>query len=119
MSTYLTIDRGDDETLDILVTNGATGAVVNLTGATLKWMTKRRRNDADVDALITKAIGTGITVTNAVGGVAEVAITAANTNAITPGAYYWELQSVDAGSKTHTLAGGRIVIMPDLIRSTP
>ncbi len=116
--TYLTITRSDDETLDIVVTNQDTGAVVNLTGATLKWMAKRRRTDADVDALITKAIGTGVTVTNAVGGVAEVAIAAADTNAITPGAYYWELQSVDAASKTHTLAGGRIVILPDLIRST-
>ncbi len=116
--SYLTITRSDDETLDVLVTNEDTGAVVNLTSATLKWMAKRRRNDADVDALITKAIGTGVTVTNAVGGVAEVAIAAADTDAITPGAYYWELQSVDAASKTHTLAGGRIVILPDLIRST-
>lgn len=120
MSTYLTIERGDDETLDITVTNQDTGAVVDLTGATLKWMTKRRRNDADVDALITAEIGTGITVTNAAGGVAEVAIAAANTNALTPGAYYWELQSVDAAGKVHTLVrDGRIVIMPDLIRSTP
>ncbi len=117
--TYLTIVRSDDETLDILVTDQDTGAAINLTGATLKWMAKRRRNDADVDALISKAIGTGITVTNAAGGVAEVAITAANTNAIVPGAYYWELQSVDAAAKTHTLAGGRIVILPDLIRSAP
>ncbi len=116
--SYLTIVRSDDETLDILVTDEDTGAAVDLTSADITWMAKRRRNDADVDALITKAIGSGVTVTSAVGGVAEVAIAAADTDAITPGAYYWELQSVDAAGKTHTLAGGRIVILPDLIRST-
>ena len=115
--SYLTITRGDDETLDIVVTDQATGTVVDLTGAALKWMAKRRPNDADADALITATIGVGVTVTSAVGGVAEVAIAAADTDGITPGAYWWELQSVDATSKVHTLSGGRLAILSDLIRT--
>lgn len=116
--SYLTIVRGDDETLDILVTDQDTGDPVDLASAELTWMTKRRRNDVDADALIVKTIGAGITVTNEPGGAAEVVITSADTDAIVPGAYWWELQSVDATNRVATLAGGRIVILPDLIRTT-
>ena len=53
MST-LTVDRGDDETLNILVKDRDTEEPVDLTGMTLWFYVKRRVNDADVLSVIRK-----------------------------------------------------------------
>lgn len=117
--SYLEVTRGDDEALDIVVTNKDTGALVDLTGSALKFLVKRYRADADVDALITKSVGSGIAISNQTTdkGKAVVTIAAANTGTGPTGAFWWELQAVDATSKVATLADGRFVIRADLIRT--
>lgn len=117
--TYLLVTRGDDEILDILTTDKDTGALVDLSGAQLTFMAKRRRTDADADALITKTVGTGIAISNQVTdkGEAVVTINAGDTDAKPAGAFWWELQSKDGGNHVATLASGRFVILADLIRT--
>ena len=114
--TYLSIPRGDDGILDVVVTDRDTGDPIDLTGAELTFMVKRDRRDADADAILAKTVGSGITVAAPTTGIAVVAIDAADTDAATPGACWWELQSVDVTSKVHTLASGRFVITADLVR---
>jgi hypothetical protein len=119
--TDLAITRGDNETLTILVTDPDNNDTpINLTGATLTWMVKRRPTDDDDDAILTKATGSGITLANQTTdtGEATIAIDDTDTDALAPGTFYWELQSVDSATKVYTLAGGRIRIAADLIRET-
>lgn len=114
--TYLSITRGDDGILDVVVTDRDTGDPIDLTGAELTFMVKRDRRDDDDDAILTKTVGSGITVSAPATGVAVVAIDAADTDEETPAACWWELQSVDVTSKVHTLAAGRFAITADLVR---
>lgn len=116
---YLSVTRGDDEILDIVVTDEDTGAPVDLTGAALHFMVKARPRDDDADALIDLELGSGVTVTNAVGGLATVDIAAADTDDLAPGAFWWELQAQDATNRVITLAGGRFAIVADIVRSVP
>jgi hypothetical protein len=121
MST-LTISRGDDRILDILVTDEITGLPVDLTGMTLWFYVKRAVNDADALALIAKDTEVspgGITidpdqVTNT--GEATVTIDAIDTDGLA-GTYKWGLQGRDALDKTITLAKGNFVVEADLVRA--
>lgn len=117
----LEIKRGDDETVTVLVTDpDAADAPVDLTGATLTFMVKRRPVDPDLDALLTKTTADGITLSDQTAntGEATIEIDAADTDELARGLFYWELQSVDATDKVKTLAGGRFEIKADLIRES-
>lgn len=121
MST-LTISRGDDRILDILVTDEITGLPVDLTGMTLWFYVKRTVNDADALALIRKDTEIdpgGVTIdpdqtTNT--GMAIVELDAADTDGLA-GTYRWGLQGRDSEEKTITLAKGNFVIEADLVRA--
>jgi hypothetical protein len=117
MNTHLEITRGDDETIAIAVTDQDTGAVVDLTGSTLRWMVKSLPGDADAAALLSKTNGAGITLTNASQGLATIAVAATDTAALAAGMYWWELQGRLAGLIS-TLASGRIKLRADLVRAT-
>lgn len=69
-----TLRAGCGATIIVTVTQG--GAAVNLTGATIKYV-------ASLTTPISKAIGSGITVTNEAGGVFQIAFTEANTSGVT------------------------------------
>jgi hypothetical protein len=119
--TDLEITRGDDETLAILVTDPDAEPAndpLDLTGAALTFMVKRRPTDDDDDALLTKVTPTEIAIdpdqtTNT--GQATIAITPDDTGDLASGNYYWELESL-LGGDVKTLASGRIRIAADLIR---
>lgn len=114
----LIITRGDDETLSIAVTDRDTGDAVDLTGATLRFMVKRRRSDGDDDALVDKSTGAGITIESpSTDGLATVTVEDSDTDDVEPGRAFWELQGILAG-EVKTLAAGRITIRRDLIRAT-
>lgn len=117
----LQLTRGDDETLDVVVTDPDDGnALVDLTGVALKWMIKRFHTDIDADALVSTSTPSGITIApdqTADRGEATIALGHAATDVLTPGLFYWELQSVSGGT-VKTLADGRIRITADLIRGT-
>lgn len=107
------IQQGDDETLSITVTN-PDGTPYNLTGLPLRFVAKRSLLLRDDQGEIVKTIGSGITVTNAAGGLAEVAIAGSDTRAINAPAFlYWDLQ-IKQGGKNYTLAKGRVPVLADV-----
>lgn len=104
---------GDDATLTIAVTD-ENDAIVNLTGATaLAWILKRSEHASAI--LVTKGLGTGVTVTNALGGIFTVDLDAADTDILTKGDYYHEAQIIDVGGKKSTLLIGIVAIKHDAI----
>lgn len=116
----LTVTRGNDRILDVLVVDEITELPVDLTGMTLWFYVKRTVNDADALALITKdSDGNGLTiapdqVTDT--GVAEVEIDADDTNLIV-GTFRWGMQARDAVGKTKELAKGSFVVEADVVRA--
>lgn len=107
--SIISLYQGDDRSVAIDVST-------DITGAALTFLVKVRRLDADADAVITKTIGSGITVTNAGLGLATLTLDAADTEALSTDPFYrWELQAVDATNEVHTLAAGRFVLRDDLV----
>lgn len=109
----LTIRRGDSRVLDLTAITAA-GTPYLLTGVALTFTVKRGFEDADTDALIEKTIGSGIEVTNAAGGIAEISLTSADTAALRPGAWLvWDVQAVE-NDEVVTLATGSMRVLPDV-----
>lgn len=109
----LSMRRGDTLRIDHTVTQG--GAALNLTGKTLRFTAKRSHADGDAAAVFTKMIGSGITVTNAVGGLASTTISPADTSGLPALAQLlvWDLQLVD-GSNVYTVETGTLLVSPDV-----
>jgi hypothetical protein len=112
-----TMVAGDTKTIVFNVKDSG-GAALDLTGATIRWgLCAYAASGAIAEAaLLTKSVGSGITVTDAAGGVCQVALSAANTTA-TPrmsGRYYHELE-VTSGGVVSTVHRGLIEITPELL----
>ena len=92
-------------------------AAVDLTGTTMTFMVKRRRTDDDADALITKAVGTGVTLatpqSGATKGIAYIALDPTDTEDLS-GKYPWELAAEDSVGPIR-LAAGWFRVASDLI----
>lgn len=116
--------RGDDRDLTFTVVDEA-AAAVDITGATLTWVLANQ--DPKItgspaprgSALVTKTVGSGITITDAVAGEGTVSILPADTTGLkAPASYYYELQVVLSG-KTTTILFGNITLSRDLIVPGP
>jgi carbon monoxide dehydrogenase subunit G len=115
--TNLAMTRGDDRSL--VVTLSSAGAPVDLTGAAIRFTAKYRHSDLDADAVISKATGAGVTITDAVAGVVTVEIAAADTdNLVGDTTLVWDVQ-VTLNGKVRTLAGGKLRVAPDVSRTAP
>ena len=110
MAADLTMIQGDTLALDFAITD-ADGAAVDLTGATIRWQMARSVYAAPD---LSKAVGTGITVTSAPGGLFTVMLAPSDTADIT-GTFYFEVEIVDASGNVSTPRTGEIVISPGLI----
>lgn len=106
----------------LIATVAADGVAVDLTGIPLTFMVKRRIDDADADALITKTTAGGITAADqsapppgGTRGVAYIALDEADTGAL-DGRYYWELAADDPVGAV-TLAAGGFYVEADLIQA--
>ena len=120
MTIDLTIDQGDDETLDITVKK-PDGSPASLVGCKLWFYVKSSPGDTDAAALIRKSssINDGITMTNDTGGIAEIKIKHIDTSSLPASvlgrSLPWSLQVVDAAHEITTLAKGNLIINRDLI----
>lgn len=91
--------QGNDITLEFTVTD-EDGAALDITGATVKWSLKRAIGET---ADLTKQTGgSGITLTDADGGVFEVELTDTDTAALY-GEYVHEAVIIDALGKVRTV----------------
>lgn len=112
------ITRGDTRVYDLAFKDAA-GAALNITDASIWFTAKRSRSDADADAVFQLTIGAGITVTNAVGGLATAEVTPGHTDDITIWTLlYYDIQIKDSTGKTYTVEEGTIAVIPDTTQAT-
>jgi hypothetical protein len=116
----LTIRRGDDPILDLTLAT-ASGAA-DLTGVELWFTVKESEYDTDVNSVLQKTIGSGISIVDESGGVAEIHIEHTDTSNLR--ARYlgvplsWDVQLKDAIGDIQTVAAGTMTIEPDITHST-
>ena len=107
----LTMFRGNTMVFDFAVTLG--GNPVDLTGAGI-WFTAKTSPNAST-VVFQKAVGSGITVTDAASGAGMIELVPGDTHGL--GArtvrLYFDLEVEIAGA-VYTVAAGRLVVEPDL-----
>lgn len=114
----LTMYRGDSAVFN-LAAKQSDGSALNLTTGTLYFTVKSNSRQADVDALCQKSSGSGITVTDAAGGLFTVTLSPSDTvDAYAPSYMLWDVQYVTSGGNVYTLAGGALLIKADITRSS-
>lgn len=116
------IHRGDDRTITFTVVDDV-DAVVDITGASLAWvLSKQDPNFTTPEplgaALVTKSVGSGVTIVDGPSGTGEVALLSADTLARLPGDYYQELQ-IQLSGKTTTIMFGIIEVKKDIVAPGP
>lgn len=117
MSQRLTLYRGDSDTLIVTATD--TGEPYDLTDTTLRFTAKRRFEDDDSDAIIVKTLDDGITVTDALGGLAVITISPEDTADLPNDAVLlWDLQATQ-DETVRTLADGTLKVSRDVSRTAP
>lgn len=86
------IKKGNSVTLRVAAQDIDGNIITNLSTATVvKYMVKKNKTDADIDAEISKNLGSGITVDTPVTGTIEIILTSDDTD-IDIGNYYQALQ---------------------------
>lgn len=106
--------KGDTRTVTVTVTDDDDQAV-NLTGATVKWAVANTPTSA---TLISKQTGgSGISITNATGGVFVITLVPADTSSLSARTYYHEAQVTDAAGVVSTVLIGKLKLIEDLIAS--
>ncbi len=89
---------------DITITDQPAGTPVNITGWSIQF-TLRQQPSLDSAPLVTKTVGSGVTITNASAGIFTVQLAAADTAGLAEGTYYYYIQRTDSGSATVLTAG--------------
>lgn len=119
MST-LRMYRGDTQLLDVVVVDEA-GAAVDISGSDIRFTAKRKPSDPDLDAIITKTLGSGIDlVGGGLAGECQVTIDPVDTDSLTKQTTLtWDLQLVDGGGAVKTAAFGRLMVLVDISRTAP
>lgn len=108
-SQTIQIIRRDDVTLNIEFTN-ENDLPVNISDATVFLTVKKKLNDDDSKALISKTTTTHI---EPVVGKTKIELSNADTN-IAPRAYYYDLQLVLEGGKVASTTYGRFEVVQDV-----
>lgn len=115
--TDIVMKRGDTLVIDLTVTRNA--AAVNLTGASL-WMTAKTDFSGADPGQFQKTVGVGITITNAAGGLAQIVVAPADTDAVgaTTTTFKYDIQLKEASGRVSTIQIGLLTVEPDVTRST-
>jgi hypothetical protein len=114
-SAEMTMVRGDTRLIRATFVDEA-GGVLSLVGCTIRWWMAKTANGP---SLLTKSIGSGVTVVNAAGGRFDVRIApvdTANVVSIPPGDYYHECEVIDSSGDVATVFAGKLTITKDLVR---
>jgi len=108
------LERGSRRTFVLIVY--VNSARYDLSGCRLKYMVKRRIEDPDTEAKITKIsdISTEINITNAIQGEAEIYIRAEDTKDLEIATYFWgiALETVDKQYYMNIASGTLQIIQP-------
>jgi hypothetical protein len=110
--TNIKVLKGDSIVLKLTIKRGT--VAVNLTGASLWFTAKTGVAQAD-PGVFQKTIGSGIVVTDAAGGLAQVTIAPADTSGLTvPTTLLYDIQLLESTGTKTTVASGNLTIMPDI-----
>jgi len=108
---------GDSRTLELTI-NDEDGAALDITTATeITWALSKKVSDSVIPkggALITKTLGSGVTLIDGPTGRADVAITPEDTADMKEDDYYHEVQ-LELGGDTSTVLFGTVTLLKDLI----
>ena len=112
--------RGTDRQFQITaqLRNPDTGVVtgpLDLTGAAISFTAKRSMADLDANAVITKSVGSGITITNGPGGLATLALVPADTLPLEQdriSSLVYSVEVVEASGKRSEIAQGVLYVDP-------
>ncbi len=102
-----TIYIGDTINLVITVRDDAEVAI-DITGATVAWNLYDERIGS---SLIAKTTSSGITLTTPLSGIFTIALSAADTAALSEGVFYHEAEVTDASSNVSTVTTGHITVL--------
>lgn len=106
--------RGDSRTITIPITN-PDGTAKNLTGCTVYFTVNATKEPvSDASAVIAKSTTSFASPTT---GIATISLTNADTQNITPGSYYYDVQLKDASGNISSEEQDRCVVKPDTTRS--
>lgn len=95
------------------------GSPKDLTGLTVKWSmsTIDKYGVPSTTAILDKSSAvSGVTITDAANGVVEVTIDPADTSAVDPGRYYFELE-IYSGSDPVVVSTGVMTIKPNVVNA--
>lgn len=98
------------------------GAAANITGCSLYFTVKPSFSATDAEKVFQKTIGSGISVTNAAGGLFSVNISPADTRGLVAGkSYVWEvrIKQPDGTISTPDGLAGTFVVTPEVLLSVP
>jgi hypothetical protein len=112
--TTLSMVRGDSAEFDVHLTE-PDGTDLDLTGLDITFTVKENRHLLDADALFVKTVGDGITNVSATGGITVEPDDTADLEHLP--SYRWDVQ-VQSGTDVRTPLSGRLVISPDVTRTT-
>jgi hypothetical protein len=96
----LDILQNNDVVIPVTVKDSS-GVVVDLTGYTANFYLVNYYNEDVSSAIVTKSVGSGITVTDAVAGELEVALSKTDTDRL--GVFYLQLDVLDSASNKSTV----------------
>jgi hypothetical protein len=120
--SVLRLKRGDTLQLAVGPVLKADGSVQDITGHTLRFSAKDRSTDLDNAAILSGAIGSGITITNGPAGLALVVIATAAVTVPTNTGFrvlLWDVQIADPAGVTRTLDSGKLIIERDVTQTSP
>ena len=116
----ITVYRGDTIDLDLTITTGSPSTSADLAGATLYFTLKEQVSMTDAQATVRKESpeASGITITDAAGGLATVNIGTGDSYYFKTGPYYYGVQLKDATSNVFTIVTGLFNVLADVTRRT-
>jgi hypothetical protein len=105
---------GDSRILRFTATEDDGTTLINLTGAAIRWElfpwpSGPKYGVPDETAVVSKAVGSGITITDPAGGIFEVKLDPADTAALL-GMHWHEVEAVDADGNVLTSSSGHFLI---------
>jgi len=106
-----TMWSGDTKVIEVTITD-ASGNAVNLTGATISYVLQRSVGST---VTISKTTASGISITDASGGVFQITLDASDTARLSGSSYYHECQITDTSGNVSTVFTGTVTMKEDAI----
>ena len=109
------IYRGDDRTFKV-VCKDENDAVVNITGAAIKFSVKEKISDATYKVEKSSAQASEISITDGSNGEYEIYLVPADTQSLDIGSYEYDSELTTSGGKVYTVVRGEFIVLAEISR---